>query len=118
MDFLPEDQFNIVMKLKELIGHSFPRYREKLSYNVPFYYNRKPICFIWPSVIPWGNLSRGVALGFILGTKIAPKQDLLDFESRKNVGRLIFTELSDVSAQEKIIRFLLQEAYLLDEKFS
>lgn len=53
-------------------------------------------------------------MGFVHGHKLDPKKELLEFETRKNVGRLIFSTVQDVMAEEEAIRFLLQEAYLLD----
>ena len=116
LDFLPEDQLQMVQHLRQLVEQTFPRFQEKLAYNVPFYSYRKRICFIWPSAIPWGNLSHGVALGFVHGSALDPKKELLEFETRIHTGRLLFANTRAISTQEETIIFLLQEAYLLDHK--
>ena len=46
--YLPEEELQLVNEMRCLIGEVFPRYSEKLAYNVPFYYHRKRMCFIWP----------------------------------------------------------------------
>lgn len=114
LEYLPERELQIVNQLRNLVKLTFPSYREELAYNIPFYYNHRRICFIWPAAVPWGSITQGVALGFVHGHKLDPKKELLEFETRKNVGRLIFSTVQDVMAEEEAIRFLLQEAYLLD----
>lgn len=65
MAYLDEPTQEIVMRLREIVGsHGL---KEKLSYNVPFYYGRKRVFYIWPSCIPWGGISEGVAVGFCYG---------------------------------------------------
>lgn len=50
---LPDEERIIVDVLRQLITENLPAYaREKISYNVPFFYGNKGICIIWPSTIP------------------------------------------------------------------
>ena len=114
LDHLPLDELTIVHWLRKRIGETFPRYEEKIAYNVPFYWNHKRICFIWPSAVPWGNLSHGVALGFVHGHILDPKKAVLDFETRKNMGRMVFSNMEVLLEQEHTIRYFLQESYFLD----
>ena len=115
LDYLPEDEPQIVHRLRHLIALTFPKYREKLAYNVPFFYNNKRICCIWPSSVPWGNLSQGVALAFQRANAVDPERHFLKYDSRKTIGRLVIMHPDELT-EEKIaaIRMLLQEAYLLD----
>jgi len=116
LDFLPEAEFTMVNLLRDIIAHTFPKYTEKLAYNVPFYYNPKRICFIWPAAVPWGNITHGVALGFTNGHLLDPEGELLEFDSRKTMGRLIFKDFADIKQRQEHVQFLLQEAYLLNGK--
>lgn len=52
-DFIPENEREIVLALRQLILDSIPGCRERLAYNVPYYYLHSRICFIWPPSIPW-----------------------------------------------------------------
>ncbi|WP_343485944.1 DUF1801 domain-containing protein [Allomuricauda sp. d1] len=115
LGYLPQEELDIVTRLRGLIAETFPQYREKLAYNVPFYYNHRRICFIWPSAIPWGNLDHGVALGFVNASKIDPEQHFLKYDNRKTMGRMIINNLSEIDDEKMAtLKFLLQEAYLVD----
>ena len=46
LDFLPENERVIVDELREIVLESLGDVTEKLSYNVPYYYGNKRICFI------------------------------------------------------------------------
>ena len=115
LDYLPSAQLAIVQRLRDLIAETFPNYREKLAYNVPFYYNNNRICFIWPAAIPWGNLSQGVALGFERAKHLDPEQHFLKYNGRKTIGRMVIRNIEELN-EDKLdsVKLLLQEAYLLD----
>lgn len=69
-DFLPENERIIVDVLRQIILENLPSIcKEKLAYNVPYYYGNKRICLIWPGSIPWGGIREGVLLGFCQGNK-------------------------------------------------
>ena len=71
LEFLPEEERIIVDVLREIIKENLPaNCKEKLSYNVPFFYGKKGICIIWPSTIPRGGIKNGVLLGFWYGCKL------------------------------------------------
>ena len=58
---LPENKRIIVDVLRQIILESLPaHFKEKISYNVPFFYGNKGICIIWPSTIPRGGIKKGV----------------------------------------------------------
>src|SRR6266550_199790 len=68
---LPEDERIIVDVLRQIVIENLPTYcKEKISYNVPFFYGNKGICIIWPSTIPRGGIKKGVLLGFWYGNKL------------------------------------------------
>ncbi len=110
LDSLPDNELKIVETLRELVLESIPNCKEKLAYNIPFYYRNSRIVFIWPASVPWGSVDNGVALGFCKGTQLFD----LDITDKKSVGRKIFTSAKDININE--IRQLLYEAILLDEK--
>jgi len=110
LDSLPNDELKIVEVLRELIFECIPDCKEKLAYNVPFYYRHTRVVFIWAASIPWGSLDKGVALGFCKGTQLFD----LDTTDRKQIGRKIFQTVKEINQTE--IRQLLYEAVLLDDK--
>ncbi len=110
LESLPEIELVIVETLRELYLESIPNCKEKLAYNVPFYYRHSRIVFIWPASVPWGSVDKGVVFGFCKGTQLFN----LDISNKKSVGRKIFTSAKDININE--IRQLLYEAVLLDEQ--
>jgi hypothetical protein len=42
LDYLPADELKIVERLRELIFYCIPDAKEKLAYNIPFYYRQRP----------------------------------------------------------------------------
>ncbi len=74
-DLLPENERTIVDILRQIILNNLPAgFKEKIAYNVPFFYGRKGICIIWPASIPRGGISEGVLLGFWQGHKLADEE--------------------------------------------
>ena len=72
-DLLPESERVITDVLRLLIKGNLPAScKEKISYNVPFFYGNKGICIIWPATVPGGELKKvfcwvfGMALRAIL----------------------------------------------------
>lgn len=85
LDYLPEHELAIVEPLRELILSTIPDVREKLAYNVPFYYRHKRLCYLWPSSVPWGKTRpETVQLGFCYGHLL---QDDLNYLKRETVSR-------------------------------
>lgn len=112
LDFLPEKQNRITEKLRELILEELGNCREKLSYNVLFYFGRKHICFIWPGAIPWGKQTKeGVELGFAKAY-LFPENSYLTKGKRKFVYIKTLYSLSDIN--EHKIRELLKLAKDID----
>lgn len=111
--FLPKHELQIVSYLRELVKDCIPQAKEKLAFNVPFYYRHAQICCIWPASVPWGNLKEGVALGFSKGHLLPDDTDYLLKEERKKVTRKIFTSLDEI--EDDMLRAFLFEAVALDE---
>jgi Domain of unknown function (DU1801) len=110
LDSLPDNELKIVEVLRDLVLESIPDCKEKLAYNVPFYYRHSRVVFIWPASVSWGAVDNGVVLGFCKGTQLFD----LDTTDKKTVERKVFTSAKDINMNE--IRQLLYEAILLDEQ--
>ncbi|PWJ41963.1 DUF1801 domain-containing protein [Sediminitomix flava] len=115
IDLLTDEHKQIFQFLKNLIETNLPQIEERISYNVPFYFRHKRICYIWPSSIPWGGVKTGVALGICAGIYLSNEQDLMTFEKRKEMGKVIFQSLEEVQEKQASIIELLKEAYYWDE---
>ncbi|MFZ1560735.1 MAG: DUF1801 domain-containing protein [Saprospiraceae bacterium] len=115
-DFLPENEMIIVDVLRSLIKDTLPDHcREKISYNVPFFYGKKGICIIWPSTIPRGGIKDGVLLGFWYGNRLSDEDHYLLHGTNKQIFYKIFKDPDQID--EKAIVKLLKEAIKLDEKW-
>ena len=112
LDYLPEDQRNLVDILRTNIRECAPDIREKLSYNVPYFYRHRRICFIWPSAVPWGNVKlNGVMLGFCYGNQLTDT-GYLEKGNRKQVYTKTFMKPGDIDFNQ--INALIYESVQLD----
>jgi len=113
---LPEDEKIIVDVLRQIIIETLPDYcREKISYNVPFFYGHKGICIIWPSTVPRGGIKKGVLLGFWYGNKLNDSDRFLSHGTNKQIFFKIYQTPEQID--EKPIKKLLKEAIKLDRTF-
>ncbi|MDP2723733.1 MAG: DUF1801 domain-containing protein [Bacteroidales bacterium] len=112
-DILPENERIIVDVLRNLIANCLPEYcKEKISYNVPFFYGNKGICIIWPATIPRGGIKSGVLLGFWYGHRLLDEDNYLIHGTNKQIYYKIFQSVEEINA-EAIVR-LLKEAERID----
>jgi hypothetical protein len=113
---LPEDERIIVDVLRQIILESLPPYcKEKISYNVPFFYGNKGICIIWPSTVPKGGIKKGVLLGFWYGSKLKDVDKFLTHGTNKQIFYKIYQTPEEIN--DKPIKKLLKEAIKLDNGF-
>ena len=113
---LPEDERIIVDVLRQIISEELPPYcKEKISYNVPFFYGNKGICIIWPSTVPRGGIKKGVLLGFWYGNKLKDVDGFLTRGTNKQVFYKIYYTPEEI--RDKPIIKLLREAIKLDRGF-
>ena len=113
LGFLPDNERPIVDFLRQLVLDSIPQVREKLAYNVPFYYRHSRICYIWPSAVPWGNVKpRGVQLGFTKGFLLRDELNYLEKGNRKQVYIKTFFDRREIDVD--ILRAYLHEATEID----
>ena len=112
-DILPENERIIVDVLRQIIIENLPDYcKEKISYNVPYFYGNKGICIIWPSSIPRGGIKEGVLLGFWYGNKLNDFDGYLEHGTNKQIFYKII--LSPDEIDEEAIVKLLHEAVCID----
>ncbi|MBO9201038.1 MULTISPECIES: DUF1801 domain-containing protein [Niastella] len=112
-ELLPEQEKIIVDVLRHIVIDTLPAYcKEKISYNVPYFYGKKGICIIWPSTIPRGGIHEGVLFGFWYGNKLNDVDKYLSHGTNKQIFYKIYRNPEEIN-QRKIVR-LLKEAIKLD----
>ena len=114
LDFLPNDELLILETLRELIFNTIPFVKEKLSFNVPFYFLKRNVCFLWPASVLWGKKKtcEGVRLGFAKGYLMSDPEGILEKGTRKQIYWVDFSNKSAVNVA--LIRQYLLEAVSLD----
>jgi Domain of unknown function (DU1801) len=111
---LPENERIIVDVLRQIILHHLPSdAKEKISYNVPFFYRKKALCIIWPASIPRGGIKKGVLLGFWYGNRMMDEDHYLTHGTNKQVFYKIYQSPEEID--ESAIAKLLKEAISVDE---
>jgi Domain of unknown function (DU1801) len=112
-DAIPGHERIIVDVLRQIISATLPAYcKEKISYNVPYFYGHKGICIVWPAGIPRGGIKKGVLLGFWYGCKLADVDNYLTHGSNKQIFYKIYNDLEEINM--KAVVKLFKEAVKLD----
>ena len=112
-DTIPEHKRIIVDVLRAIVAEQLPAYcKEKISYQVPYFYGNKGICIIWPAAIPRGGIKKGVLLGFWYGNKLADVDNYLTHGSNKQIFYKIYNDVKEINV--KAVVKLLKEAGKLD----
>jgi len=115
-DVLSEEEKLMVDVLRQIILEALPDYcKEKISYNVPFFYGNRGLCIIWPSSIPRGGIKKGVLLGFWYGNKLNDRECFLSRGTNKQIFYKIYQTAKEID--ENPIKKLLEEAITLDRTF-
>jgi hypothetical protein len=79
----------------------------KFQYNLPFYYRKSWICYLFPT-------KKGlVELAFTRGKELSNAQGLLKSRGRKMVSSIEFEQMKNIPVAE--IREVIHEAIILDE---
>jgi Domain of unknown function (DU1801) len=115
IDDLPKDERILVSRLRALLFDTEPRFREKLSYGVPYFSLRRRVCFIWPASAPLGPINAKVSFGFCYGNLLSNEQGVLLSEGRKQVHIVRFSSMRDIN--EKELLEIIREALIIDELF-
>ena len=116
-EYLPEDERIITDVLRQVVLETLPAYcKERLTYNVPFYYGKRRICLIWPAAVPWGGIRSGVLFGFCQGPKLSDRNCYLDHGSNKQIYYKIFRSSPDDIEMDQLTK-LLKHAVKIDSAF-
>lgn len=113
-EFLPIEELKVAQTLTEIIFDSVPICTEKLSYNVPFFFGHKSICFIWPGSVLWGKKKSydGVRLGLTHGHLLDNSLEYFHQGNRKQVIHRDFLTSKDVDVD--VVKSYLQQAAEID----
>ncbi len=113
-EILPENERIIVDVLRQIIKENLPSdCREKISYNVPFFYCNRGICIVWPAAVPRGGIKEGVLLGFWYGNQLNDVDQYLTHGTNKQIFYKIYQSPEEIN--ESAIRKLLKEAVRIDK---
>ena len=113
-ELLPENERVITDVLRQIVKDNLPAYcKEKISYNVPFFYGKKGICIIWPATVPRGGIKHGVLFGFWYGCKLKDADNYLTHGTNKQIFYKIFYSPKEINS--KAIIKLLKEAVKFDQ---
>lgn len=110
LDYLPEEEQEVVLFLRKIILECISNCKEKLAYNVPFYYCHSRICYIWPASIPWGKVEKGVAIGFCKNASFLDET----FETTQFASKNVFSSVKEIDVT--LLRQQIYEAVLIDEQ--
>lgn len=114
---ITENERIVVDVLRQIIKETLPKNcKEKISYNVPFFYGKKGICIVWPSSIPRGGIKEGVLLGFWYGNRLSDVDGYLTHGTNKQIFYKIFYSPNEIN--EKAIKKLLNEAVKADQSYT
>ena len=116
IEIIPKEEWIILDVLREIVKQRLPSYcKEKISFNVPFFYGNKGICIIWPASIPRGGIKEGVLLGFWQGNKLKDSDNYLSKGTNKKVYYKIFKSIQEIDPGS--IEKLIDEAILIDKVY-
>ena len=112
---LPKAERIIVSRLRDLLFEIEPRFREKLSYGVPYFSRNRRVCFLWPASAPFGPAKAKVSFGFCYANLLSNAQGLLLKEGRKQVYIARFSSVNEID--ERLILEIIHEALLADDLY-
>ncbi|HRH36147.1 MAG TPA: hypothetical protein PKY12_13870 [Catalimonadaceae bacterium] len=114
--FLPDEELKLMNQMRNLVYDCLPGVREKLSFNVPFFFLSKSVCYIWPSSVWWGNRQtfKGVRFAFSQARNLSNEDGYLEIGDRKLFGQRDFITLKP--EDQSRLKSLLFEAGFLDEQ--
>ena len=113
-ELLPENERIIVDVLRQIIIENLPpECKEKISYNVPFFYGNRGLGIVWPATVPRGGIKEGVLLGFWYGNKLNDVDHYLTHGTNKQIFYKIYKSPGEID--ETAIVKLLKEAIRVDK---
>ena len=117
LEFLPRDEALITDVLREITIETLNGYgKEKLSYNVPFFYGNKSICLIFPASIPRSGIKNGVLFGFWYGNRLKDESNYLTHGTNKQIFYKVYQSVEEIDIPA--LTGLIKEAVELDKSLS
>ncbi|MBK8498713.1 MAG: DUF1801 domain-containing protein [Flavobacteriales bacterium] len=116
LDFLPADERALMERLREFIISQAPGLKERLSFNILAYKQRRDVCFIWPASVLWGGKKtyEGVRFGFSHANLLDDPSGYLQRGSRKQV---YWRDLQQFTkTDERMLSQLLAQALARDQE--
>ena len=115
-EYISEEERILTDVLRQLILQHLPTHcKEKLVNNVPYFFGKRRICFIWPGSIPGGGFRKGVMLGFSFGNKLPDLENYLTHGTNKRIFYKIYNSVEELN--EVPIVALLNEAIVVDSLY-
>lgn len=115
-ELITEEEKIIVDVIRQIVSENLPAYcKEKISYNVPFFYGNRSICIIWPASIPRGGIKEGVLLGFWYGNRLKDENRYLVHGTNKQIFYKIFKSVEEID--EESLSKIIKEAADFDKTF-
>ena len=116
IELLPRDEAVLLDILREITIETLNGYgKEKLSYNVPFFYGNKSICLIFPASIPHSGIKNGVLFGFWYGKWLEDKNNYLEHGTNKQIYYKIYQHVDHIDVP--VLTELIRQAVELDQSF-
>ncbi len=107
-------QREIVSYLHDLLTQRYGM-TYKLRYKVPFYDLHKWLCYTNPQKSKKG-VEGGIELCFLHGRWMDDPQGALDAKNRVQIYGITYHSLEEID--EEVLQVLIEEAIIVDEKFS
>ncbi|WP_340063696.1 DUF1801 domain-containing protein [Ascidiimonas aurantiaca] len=112
-DYLPTQELEVLLFLRDLILESIPGVQEKIAYNVPFYYKFRRILYLWPGAVPWGKVPEGsVQVGFCDGYLLDNTVSFLEKGNRKQIRSVSFQKINEIDVP--LLKSYIFQAVALD----
>lgn len=116
-EFLPREEALLTDILRQITIETFNGYgKEKLSYNVPFFYGNRSICLIFPASVPRSGVKSGVLFGFWYGNRMKDKNNYLEHGTNKQIFYKIYQSVEEIDIPA--LTGLIKEAIELDKSFN
>lgn len=113
---LPEDEAVLTDVLRQITTETLNGYgKEKLSYNVPFFYGNRSICLIYPASVPRSGVKSGVLFGFWYGNRLKDESSYLEHGTNKQIFYKIYQSVDEIDIPA--LTALIKEAVELDKRF-
>ncbi|MCF3108016.1 DUF1801 domain-containing protein [Niabella sp. CC-SYL272] len=115
-EFLPADQALLLDVLRQIAIDTLNGYgKEKMSYNVPFFYGNRSLLLIYPAAVPRGGFKSGVMFAFWYGNRLKDEAHYLEHGTNKQIYYRVYQSAGEINIAA--LRKLILEAIELDKTF-